>query len=244
LKRELKKQIREDELVSGVEHAWAYYQAHKKEVTTTAAIVAALVLGYWGFTTWQDRQIHAAEVAFADALQIFAAPVVNELPAGTPPPAGALATSAEKYKKATAAFDGVERAYPATSIALRARYMSAICRSEAGDLAEARRLLTEIGQRTDKARVEPALARLALADVLRRSGETDKAVDAFRRIVDDSASPLPRDHALMSLAGTLEDAHRYAEARASYQRLVNEFPGSVYASEARRRSEYLETAGG
>jgi hypothetical protein len=46
----------------------------------------------------------------------------------------------------------------------------------------------------------------------------------------------------MSLAATLEDANRLAEARASYRRLGEDFPASVYAGEARRRAERLQPA--
>jgi hypothetical protein len=46
----------------------------------------------------------------------------------------------------------------------------------------------------------------------------------------------------MGLASTLEDARKLAEAQVSYKRLREEFPGSIYAPEARRRAERLSTA--
>jgi TolA-binding protein len=69
----------------------------------------------------------------------------------------------------------------------------------------------------------------------------DKAAEAYRQLLEDASLVLPRDHVLMRLAELLDDAHRAAEARAAYQRLAEEFPGSVYASEARERAAYLET---
>ena len=44
---------------------------------------------------------------------------------------------------------------------------------------------------------------------------------------------------LLELASTLESARRPAEAGAAYRRIVEEFPGSVYAPEARRRADHL-----
>jgi outer membrane protein assembly factor BamD (BamD/ComL family) len=61
-------------------------------------------------------------------------------------------------------------------------------------------------------------------------------------MVDDATLALPRDHVLMALSHTLEDANRLPEAGAAYRRLADEFPASPYAPEARERAEYLEGA--
>src|SRR2546427_13097017 len=79
------------------------------------------------------------------------------------------------------------------------------------------------------ARLEPALARLALADLHRRQGQVDKAVEEYRALAGDAGLPLPRDFALMSLAGTLEDAKRLAEAGAAYKRTNEEVPARGHA---------------
>jgi hypothetical protein len=47
----------------------------------------------------------------------------------------------------------------------------------------------------------------------------------------------------MSAAQTLEDARRFAEARAAYRQLTEEFPASVFAAQARARAEYLAVEG-
>src|SRR5262249_51899677 len=114
LKRELRKQIRQDELVSGFEQAMAWSRAHKHEVKIGGR-GPLLVLVVGGGLTYFVRHRHdAAESAFGEALRTFQAPVAGETDPGEPPPTGGptFATAKEKFEKAAAAFDGVERRYP------------------------------------------------------------------------------------------------------------------------------------
>jgi tetratricopeptide (TPR) repeat protein len=82
---------------------------------------------------------------------------------------------------------------------------------------------------------------VALADLYRRSGQVDKAVEAYRGLATNPTANVPRDFALLSAAQALEDAKRLPEARAAYQQVFEQFPASVYASEARARADYLQT---
>jgi hypothetical protein len=150
-----------------------------------------------------------------------------------------FATAEDKYKTAAAAFEGVERRFGSSVTGLRAKYYAALSRAELGQQAEAEKALKEIQARG--AGLEPDLARLALANLYRRGGQVDKAVEAYRALATNPAASVPRDFALVSAAQSLEDAKRWAEARAAYLQLVEEFPASVYASEARTRAEYLKS---
>lgn len=242
MKKELKKQIKRDELVTGVEHAASWVKAHEKEVRV--GVVAVVALGALAFSVvaLNRSRERAAEDAIAAALETFEAPVLSEQAPDAPKPAGIVfATADEKYRKAAAAFDGVERAYPSLAVGQRARYYGALARIELGDKAAAEKALGEVAALKGDG-LEPALARLALAGLQRRNGALDKAADAYKQLAEDPSFPLPRDHALMDLGSTLEQASRLGEAKAAYRRLIEEFPESVYAADARRRAEFLSTA--
>lgn len=244
MKREHRKQIKRDELVTGFERSSTWVKAHEREVRATLIAVAAVGILALGVTTFQGRRNASAEKAFASALDIFHASVAAELAPGAEKPAGLqFATPAEKYQKAAAAFDGVERRFGSLPAGRRARFYGALCRIEMGDYAEAEKTLDRLVGETDRSSLESALSRVALADLYRRKGETDKAVSAYQQLVEDTSLAVPRDHVLMSLASTLEDARRTKEARASYTRLTEEFPSSVFVAEARRRADNLQTAG-
>jgi tetratricopeptide (TPR) repeat protein len=243
VKRELKRRIKQDEFVSGFEQVWQFVQDRRKELQIVGAAALVLAVGAWGFSAWRERRTLEAEQAFASAMEIFQAPVTAELALGTPPPAGTVyASAAEKFGKAGAAFADVAERFASLPVGARALYYAGVARMEAGQTAEAEKALVRVAARREPQALEPALARLALAELYRKSGKVDQAVDAFRQVVDEAQAPVPRDYALLSLAATLEDAKRPAEARAAYERLGQDFPASVYAAEAKRRAEFLQTA--
>jgi hypothetical protein len=242
LKKELKEQIKQDEFKTGIEETLAWIDAHRDEVRIGAGVVVVLLAAAGAFAYFQGQRAREADRALRDALTTFEAPVAAEIPPGADRPAGQVfATAEDKYKTAAAAFEGVERRFGKSTTGLRAKYYAALARLELGQLAEAEKALSEIQARG--AGLEPELARMALAGLYRRSGQVDRAVEAYRGLATNPSATLPRDFALLSAAQTLEEAKRWAEARAAYRELLEEFPASVYAAEARTRAEYLKTAG-
>ena len=240
MKKELRDQIKQDELTSGLEQAASWLTAHRDEVRIGAGVVAVLLAAAGALAYFQGQRAREADRAFRDALTTFEAPVAAELASGAERPSGQVfATAEDKYKTAAAAFEGVERRFGSSVTGLRAKYYAALSRAELGQQAEAEKALKEIQARG--AGLEPDLARLALANLYRRGGQVDKAVEAYRALATNPAASVPRDFALVSAAQSLEDAKRWAEARAAYLQLVEEFPASVYASEARTRAEHLKS---
>jgi len=242
LRKELRRQIKEDELVSGFERLARFVQANQAAVQNGALALVLVLVAAWGYSAWASRRTAQAEAAFSDALTIFEAPLRSDVPEGAqvPPSLQIYATAGEKYKKAAAAFDGVERLYGGHPVALRARYFGALARAEAGETGEAQKQLEAVAQ--SPGTLESSLAKLALAELLRKS-DPAKAAEAFSKLANDPAWPLPKDHALMGLAEAQEQAKKPAEARATYKRVADEFPASVYATEARRRAESLADVG-
>jgi TolA-binding protein len=242
LRKELKDQIKQDDLTTGLEQAAAWATRHRDELRIGGLVFLVLAGAALAITHVRDQRLREGDRALRDALTTFEAPVASELPPGAERPAGQVFPSAEeKYKTAAAAFEGVARRYPSSTAGVRATYFGALSRLELGQYAEAEKALKELQERG--AGLEPDLARLALADCYRRSGQVDKAVEAFRSFASNPSASLPRDQALMSAAQTLEDARRFAEARAAYRQLTEEFPASVFAAQARARAEYLAVEG-
>lgn len=234
--KHLKQQIKQDDLVTGVEQAAGFVKAHQQEVKVAVAAVVVAALAVFGFTMYRQGRESEANRALDAALETYHAPVAST---GAPQEAPVkFATDAERLKQAMGELDGVGRRYGSMAAGRRARYYAALCRSELGESAEAEKSLTELAA-GDRSAIETGLARLALADLFRRTGRFDQAITSYQQLADEQDAPVPRDHALMALSGTLEEAKRLPEAGAAYRRVADEFPQSPYAGEARQRADFL-----
>jgi tetratricopeptide (TPR) repeat protein len=242
LKRELREQIKQDDFATGLEKAAAWAGSHQDELRIGVGVAVVLFAAVGALAYFRAQRAREAERTFQEAIAAYGAPVTAELAPGADRSGGQVfASSEDRYKTAAAAFEGVGRRYPSSALGLRAQYYAALCRMELKQYAEAEKALKEV-QAKGGSGLEGDLARVGLANLYRRSGQTEKAVEAFRGLATSPTASMPRDYALLSLAGTLEDAKRFEEARAAYRELAEQFPASVYAAEARARAEYLQTA--
>ena len=244
MKRELKKQIKQDEFVSWLDHTITWMKTHEREAKMTGAIVAAVAAGWLGLSTWTSSRARAAEEELSAALKTFHAPVAGEPGAETEGPAKVFATAAERYRQAAQELAEVHRKYGSQPAGRRARYYEGLSRLELGQYDEAQKALSEVAAARSDKELTPSLARLQLADLEQRRGRTDEALKLYQQMADDTSLALPRDHVLMALSSALEQARRLPEAREAYRRLADEFPDSPYASEARRRADYLKPLAG
>lgn len=240
MKKELKKQIKEDEFLSGIEIAWKWFRENEKLARSGVIAAAVAIALAVGLSYFQGKRERGAAAAFDAAMRVYETPIAGETPGAPPSGVVPFKEASEKYTKAAAAFDGVERSYPGQAVGRRARYYAALCRVELGDLAPARSALQALAG--GSAGLETSLAKLGLADLERRGGAVDKAVEAYRALAEDATLALPRDYVLMALAGTLEEARRTEEAAVSYQNVYERYPDSVYAGEAQHRAAYLRAA--
>jgi len=242
LKKELKRQMKQDELQSGLELTWTWLNAHRKEIRTGAIVAAVAVVVFGGLRFWMSEREQTAREDFRRADEIFHAPLRSELPSDAEAAGPVFDTEAERYEEAMAAFDGFERRFPRHELAVRAKYYAGLSRMHLGKIEEAEKLLSEVAARRDLGTIEPSLALQALGSLYASEESWDEAVDAYQRLLEGETS-IPRAQILMSLAACLESANRLEEARGSYERVSREYPASVFAPEARSRAEFLGLPG-
>ena len=175
-----------------------------------AVVVIALIAGY---TLWRQSRNAKANAALASGLALFEAPVMPiAAPApGSPLPVqqpGTFPTEQAKLEAALPKLVEAADAYPNTDAGIAARYYAASALAALGRFGEAEQQFQEV---VDKAgnRIYSRTGRLGLADA--------KAAQKKYR--------------------TYVQAGRTDEAARAFSRIVDEFPQSVYAADARRERE-------
>ena len=225
------------------------------------AVVALILFG--GYSWWSDRSTSEAGSLLASALVVADAPVVPPPPpeptlgadgepippvvaAPQPPfvqPDGTYPTRAAKITDALPKLLEAANAYPETPSGLTARYRAATGLAALGRHDEsADEYLQVIAY--DDAGVYTRMATLGLADVELARGGYDAAISLLEESTGPAAAEdLPVDGVLMRLGHAYAVAGRSDEARATYQRVLDDFPQSLYATNAERELETLQAQG-
>jgi tetratricopeptide (TPR) repeat protein len=231
-----RRDMKRDELVATLEKGVDYAQHHTRGILIgmgTVAGVGALALAGWLW--WQDRREEANQL-LARAIQVAQAPLD---PAAARPDdrlRPSFADEATRRARAVALLTELRDGYGGTGAAAAGSIYLAGLELEAGDVEEAGRLFAETGGEGAHDLIQAAawLARLR-AD--REQGRGEEAVEALRAALQAGDHPLPGDVLLHELGAALDALGREAEARAAYQRIVDEFPRSPYQGLARERAQ-------
>ena len=233
--------LKENEFARTVAHAREAMQTRGRDIARIVVVVLAAVALAAGYAWWRQSRNAKANAVLAEALAVEEAPVIAPAaPApGSPIPVqqpGTFATEEAKLEAALPKLMKAADAYPNTEAGITARYHAASVLATLGRYAEA-------GQRyqavIDKAgnSLYGRTARLGLADVLVSQGKYDSAIKIYQEVSTDAKSTLPIDGVLMQLGRAYMKAGKKNEAAHAFTRVVEEFPQSLYAADARREME-------
>ncbi|MBI3262495.1 MAG: tetratricopeptide repeat protein [Acidobacteria bacterium] len=158
----------------------------------------------------------------------------------TPPP-GSFPSEQAKLEAALPKFLAVASSYPRTNAGIAARYHAAAAAAALRRTDEALRLYHEVIDR-DRAGVYGQMARLGVGETEARAGHHDQAIATFKQLASETGSPLPLDAILTQLGRTYAQAGRTKEARETFQRVLDEFPQSPYATTVRQELDNLRSS--
>jgi TolA-binding protein len=222
-------------------------QQRQREITLLTAIVVAAVVLVGGFFLYRSNRNEKANTLLATALAVAEAQVVTPPPPapGSPPPVqppGTFRTDRERLDAAVPKLQQAADAFPNTEAGITARYRLAASLAELGRFAEAEQRFNEVIQKTSKSNIYHDTARLGLGEAQLAAGRTDAAITTFRELSADSNSKLPVDGVLMQLGRAALSAGKKDEATRAFTRVVDEFPQSLYISDAKEQLAQMKKA--
>jgi len=239
--------LKENDFVESVAKAREALFARPREVTTMVVLVVVVLVAAGGYIGWRVGRTTKATTLLAQALVVAEAPVVTPPPPapGSPPPVQQPGTYRTDRDRADAALPRLMQAadaYPNTEPGITARYRAAGMLAELGRYAEAEQRYREVIDKAGRSSIYGRTARLGLGETLAAEGKTDEAIATFRELSTDTESQLPLDGVLMQLGRAAMQGGKIEDATRAFTRVVDEFPQSLYVSEAKEKLQQLKKA--
>jgi TolA-binding protein len=239
--------IKENEFAHTVARTRDIVNERPREVATIAIAVLAVALVLGGFFAWKASRDGKATNLLATALAVAEAPVVTPpppAPGSAPPvqPPGSFRTDRERLEAAVPVLQRAADAYPDSDAGITARYRLAASLAELGRFPEAEQRYQEVIQKTGTKSVYRYTARLGVGEAQLAQGRGEAAVTTFRDLSTDANSTLPVDGVLMQLGRAALVAGKKDDATRAFTRVVDEFPQSLYASEAKEQLAGIKKA--
>lgn len=243
MKRSERHRLKENELAVFADRATSLVTSRGREILAAVLGVIVLAVAVGGFLWWRGRSEDRASALLAEAMTVLESPVTPSAPPAegqtTPPtpPAGSYRTERARLEAALPQLTAVYTQYPSTRSAVAARYHAANAMAALGRGSEAERLYQEVAEENG---IYASMARLGFANHLASAGQHDRAITIYKELSTEPGANVPVDGVLMQLGRTYERAGRRTEAQQTFSRIVQEFPDSLYAADARRQLETLK----
>jgi TolA-binding protein len=219
----------------------------QREITTTVVLVVAAILLVGAYFVWRSSRDNKAQTLLASALAVAEAPVVAPPPPapGSAPPVqqpGTFRTERERLEAALPRLQQAADAYPDSEAGITARFRLAASLAELGRFSEAEQRYQEVAQKAGSRSVYRQTARLGVGEAQLAQGKADAAMSTFKDVSTDTSSMLPVDGVLMQLGRAALVAGKKDDATRAFTRVVEEFPQSLYVSEAKEKLTDLKKA--
>ena len=241
MKRIERHKLKENEFARTVAHARDVITDRQREITTMIVVAVVALAAVGGYLWWRNSRAAHANAAFAAALATYEAPVVPPAapapgsPAPLPQP-GTFQSEQAKLDAALPKFLEAAEKYPSSHAGIAARYYAAGILAGLGRAAEAEQRFKEVSDRAGDG-IYGRTAKLGMAEAQVAQGKYDQAIAIYTELSRDANSRIPVDSVLMQLGRAYVRAGKKEEAVRAFNRIVEEFPQSLYLSDARREME-------
>jgi len=250
MKRSERHHLKENALAARIVSSQMVLESRKREIMILGSVAILLAIGSAIYIGYQRAEQAKGSDLLADALTTASAPVIPPPPppdlsdpTSIPPAAafqpGSFTSENRRAEAALEKFMLTAETYPESLAGITASYHAASLLVDFGRRDEAelqyQRVVDVAG-----ASIYGRMARLGLAETKMYSGNVEAAIQLFEEEVTSVDSQMPLDGLLMQLGRAYLLANRSMEAKESFARIVDEFPGSSYGLVAQAELDRFE----
>ena len=239
--------LKQNEFEKTVAQARDVIAERQRELTRAIIAVVAVLIVIGGYFAWRTARNSKATTLLAEALAVAEAPVVPPPPPapGSAPPIqqpGTYRSDRERAEAALPKLQAAADAYPSTEAGITARFRLAATLAELGRHAEAEQRYQEVVDKTSSRDIYHYTAQLGVGEARMAQGKASDAMATFQALATDGNSQLPVDGVLMQVGRAALVAGKKDEASRAFNRVVEEFPQSLYVTEAKEKLAELKKA--
>lgn len=239
--------VKEDPIRKALENTSAWLFEHRSLLVGVLGVVVVAVAASYLWDTYSVSRSEEVQSVFADALDIYHAPV-GEKPAPEeptdqqspePPEKYRFATSKAKHEKALEAFQNISKTYSGQKLGALARYYTGLSLMELDRTGEAQTELAAVVSESGYPEIKN-LARNSLSRLEASKGNHNEAARLLEEILNEPSPNFPEQVVLLRLARTYELTGQNEQALERYRQVTSQYDGTQYATEAETRIRQLE----
>ena len=249
MKTKHRHQLKENDLARVIGSTREWVAPRSKQLT--AAILAVVVIGgaLLGVLAYRNRQQARGQDLLASAmvtLNTAVVPVTSTTKPGEAPAAasitakGTFSSEEQKLNAALPKLRAAADAFPDTEAGITARYHLASTLALLAKHKDAIAQFDEVAKRAGADSLYGRMAELGKADAQAQAGEFDAAIATWKELAAKKDASLPEDAILMELARAYQAKGDTAEARKTFNQIVDDHPDSPYVVDARKELESLK----
>ena len=217
--------VQKDEITSTLQDVTTFVVEHRKPVSAVAAVVVVAVVLLIGWNVIAANREASSQSALSEVIQTYTDTELTE--------------DEERFQATLTKAQLVQEEYPNQDTARVAQFYAALSHQGLGNNAEAVQLLEGLLDSGDETVQE--IARYALAESYKNSGELERAITVYQELADSGGySEGAVQYELGRLHETMDSLD---EAREHYESLVAEFPDSPFRADADRALSRLPGGG-
>ena len=230
-REDLKRNELEEALGKGIHYA----EDHKRLILYGVGAVVGIALVVTIVFLWLGGRKNGANELLAQALRADGAEVVATGANPADPSKPTFATEAARRARSKELFSELDAKYGSLATGRVAKlYLAQIAIAE-NDKERAKQLWKAFLDAEPEGALAAA-ARVNLYKLDREEGRGAALADELKKMLDQDVKPLPADAILYQLALTYDALGKGDDARATWRRIVDEYPQSPYIADAQREA--------